>query len=60
MNKELIAKVLKIKQPKIEMPKEMPSDIRAFNATIDKKFAVHEKRVRKVLDKATIPHPLHD
>ena len=60
MNKELIAKVLKIKQPKIEMPKEMPSDIRAFNATIDKKFAAHEKRVRKVLDKATIPHPLHD
>ena len=35
MNKELITKVLKIKQPKIEMPKEMPSDIRAFNATID-------------------------
>lgn len=60
MNKELIAKVLKIKQPKIEMPKEMPSDIRAFNATIDKKFAAYEKRVRKVLDKATIPHPLHD
>lgn len=60
INKELIAKVLKIKQPKIEMPKEMPSDIRAFNATIDKKFAAYEKRVRKVLDKATIPHPLHD
>ena len=60
INKELIAKVLKIKQPKIEMPKEMPSDIRAFNATIDKAFAKHEKRVRKVLDKATIPHPLHD
>ena len=60
MNKELITKVLKIKQPKIEMPKEMPSDIRAFNATIDRKFVGYEKRVRKVLDKATIPHPLHD
>ena len=60
INKELIAKVLKIKQPKIEMPKEMPSDIRAFNASVDKRFAAYEKRVRKVLDKATIPHPLHD
>ena len=60
MNKDLISKVLKVKQPKIEMPKEMPSDIRAFNATIDRKFVGYEKRVRKVLDKATIPHPLHD
>ena len=60
MNKELIAKVLKIKQPKIEMPKEMPSDIRAFNATIDRKFAGYEKRVRKVLDSTAIPYPLHD
>jgi hypothetical protein len=60
MNKDLISKVLKIKQPKIEMPKEMPSDIRAFNASVDKRFAAYEKRVRKVLDKATIPHPLHD
>ena len=60
INKEIIGKVLKVRQPKIEMPKEMPSDIRAFNAAIDKKFAAYEKRVRKVLDKATIPHPLHD
>ena len=60
MNKELIAKVLKVKQPKIEMPKEMPSDIRAFNASIDKRFAAYEKRVRKVLDKAVIPYPLND
>ncbi len=51
LNKELISKVLKIKQPKIAMPKEMPSNIRAFNAKIDKQFAKHEKRVRKVLDK---------
>lgn len=60
MNKELISKVLKINQPKIEMPSEMPKNITAFNAKIDKAFAKHEKRVRKVLDKATIPHPLHD
>ena len=60
MNKELIAKVLKVKQPKIEMPKEMPSNIRAFNASIDKRFAAHEKRVRKVLDKAVVPYPLSE
>lgn len=51
LNKELIRKVLKIKQPKIVMPEEMPSDIRAFNARIDKIFYKHEKRVRKVLAK---------
>ena len=51
LNKELISKVLKIKQPKIAMPSEMPKNIRAFNAKIDKAFTKHEKRVRKVLDK---------
>ena len=51
LNKEFVSKVLKIKQPKIDMPKRMPSDIRAFNAKIDKAFAKHEKRVRKVLSK---------
>ena len=51
LNKELVSKVLKIKQPKIEMPKEMPADIVTFNAAIDKAFAKHEKRVRKVLKK---------
>lgn len=51
LNKDLVRKVLKIKQPKIEMPKEMPADIHAFNANIDKLFAKHEKRVRKVLSK---------
>lgn len=51
LNKELIKKVLKIKQPKIDMPQDMPSDIRAFNAQIDKRFYKHEKRVRKVLAK---------
>lgn len=49
LNKELVRKVLSIKQPEIEMPNQMPSDIRKFNATIDKAFAKHEKRVRKVL-----------
>ena len=51
LNKELISRVLSIKQPKIEMPSEMPADIVAFNANIDKAFAKHEKRVRKVLSK---------
>lgn len=51
LNKELVGRVLKIKQPKIEMPKEMPEDIAAFNARIDALFAKHEKRVRKVLSK---------
>ena len=51
LNKELISKVLQIKQPKIEMPSEMPKNIRAFNAKIDRTFAKYEKRVRKVLKK---------
>ena len=51
LNKELVRKVLKIKQPTIEMPKEMPANIRTFNVNIDKQFAKHEKRVRKVLAK---------
>ena len=49
LNKPLVRKVLKVKQPKVEMPKAMPSDIRTFNARIDKRFAGYEKRVRKVL-----------
>ena len=51
LNKDVVSKVLKIKQPKIDMPSEMPKDIRAFNARIDEQFAKHEKRVRKVLAK---------
>ena len=51
LNKELISKVLQIKQPKIEMPSEMPKNIRAFNTKIDRAFAKYEKRVRKVLKK---------
>ena len=51
LNKEFISKVLAVKQPKIEMPSEMPKNIRAFNAKIDKAFAKYEKRVRKVLKK---------
>ncbi len=49
LNKEVVRKVLAIKQPAIEMPKVMPQDIKAFNANIDKKFSKHEKRVRKIL-----------
>lgn len=51
LNKEVVRKVLKIKQPKIDMPKELPTDIAAFNARIDALYAKHEERVRKVLSK---------
>ncbi len=51
LNRELIRSVLEVKQPQIEMPSEMPSNIKAFNAKIDKAFAKYEKRVRKVLSK---------
>ena len=57
LNKDLVRKVLKIKQPKLEMPKDMPADIRAFNENIDKQFSNYEKRVRKVLDSAVLPYP---
>lgn len=51
LQKELVRKVLKIKQPEIVLPQQMPTDIKAFNAKIDKQFAKHEKKVRKVLAK---------
>jgi hypothetical protein len=51
LNKDLVRKVLRIKQPKIKMPQQLPSNIRVFNAEIDKKFAVYETKVRKVLVK---------
>ena len=51
LNKDVVRKVLAIKQPKIVMPKEMAHDIVAFNERIDKLFAQYEKRVRKVLSK---------
>ena len=57
LNKDLVRKVLKIKQPKLDMPKEMPSDIRAFNENIDKQFAKYEKRVRKVINKDERTYP---
>jgi len=51
LNKEVVRKVLKIKQPKIVMPQDMPQDIHSFNIRIDQQFAKHEQRVRKVLSK---------
>lgn len=51
LQKDVVRKVLKIKQPKIQMPQQMPDDMVAFNAKIDELFAKHEKRVRKVLAK---------
>lgn len=49
LNKGVVRDVLKIKQPHIDMPKEMPADIEAFNGRIDKLYAKYEKQVRKVL-----------
>lgn len=57
LNKELVRKVLNIKQPKIEMPREMPVDIHAFNARIDELYAKHEQKVRKILDKSVVCYP---
>ena len=51
LQKDVVRKVLKIKQPEIVFPQQMPSDIEAFNAKIDQQFAKHAKRVRKVLAK---------
>ena len=51
LQKDVVRKVLKIKQPKIVFPQQMPADIEAFNAKIDQQFAKHAKRVRKVLAK---------
>ena len=49
LNKDVVRDVLKIKQPNIDMPKDMPSDIVAFNSRIDKLYTKYEKQVRKVL-----------
>lgn len=57
LNKELVRKVLNIKQPKIEMPREMPVDIHAFNARIDELYAKYEQKVRKILDKSVVCYP---
>ena len=49
LQKDVVRKVLKIKQPEIVIPQQMPTDIEAFNAKLDKQYAKHEKRVRRVL-----------
>lgn len=51
LQKDVVRKVLNIKQPEIVMPQQMPDNIKAFNANIDKQFNKHAKRVRKVLAK---------
>lgn len=50
LNKPLVREVLAVKQPKVEMPSEMPKNIVAFNKGIDKQYTKYAKRVRKVLD----------
>lgn len=49
LQKDVVRKVLTIKQPEVVMPQQMPENIEAFNAKIDKQFNKHAKRVRKVL-----------
>ena len=51
LQKEVVREVLKIKQPDIELPQQMPVNIKVFNAKIDKQFLKYEKRVRKILAK---------
>ena len=51
LNKSVVRDILKIKHPKIAMPKRVPTNIKAFNTRLDKLFAKHDKRVRKVLAK---------
>ena len=51
LKKEVIRDVLKVKQPVFDMPKQMPSNIKKFNAKIDKGYNKYEKKVRKVLNK---------
>ena len=51
LNKQVVRDVLKIKQPEIVMPKEMPANIKAFNKSIDKKYSKYEKQVRRALAK---------
>ena len=51
LEKEVVSKVLRIKQPKFEMSATMPTDIEAFNRKVDAQFAKYEQRVRKVLAK---------
>jgi hypothetical protein len=48
LDKDIIRKAVKI-NTKCEMPSQMPSNIDKFNAKIDKQFAKHAKKVRKVL-----------
>lgn len=51
LQKDVVRDVLKIKQPKTTLPSQMPENIEKFNAKIDKRFAKHDKRVRRVLDR---------
>jgi hypothetical protein len=48
-NEPLIGELLKY-GTQYKMPRTMPSNIEKFNAKVDKFFAEHAKRVRKVLE----------
>ena len=49
VNEPLIKRLLKY-GAQYKMPRKMPRDIEKFNAKIDRFFAQHAKRVRKVLE----------
>ncbi len=49
LSKDVVRAVLNVKQPVIEMPKEMPANIKMFNAHLDKVYNKYEKRVRKAM-----------
>ena len=51
LHKDIIRHVLKIKQPRIDFPQQLPANIEACNANIDKQFNKHAVRVRRVLAK---------
>ena len=51
LNKEVVRAVLKVKKPVFEMPKQMPANIKKFNAKIDKGYNKYERKVRKVVNK---------
>ena len=51
LNKNVARAVLKVKQPVVALPAEMPANIVAFNKNVDKVYAKYAKQVRKAMKK---------
>lgn len=51
LNKNVVRAVLKVKQPVVALPAEMPANIVAFNKNVDKVYAKYAKQVRKAMKK---------